>query len=710
MAGLDRWTVIPGVKLTPFIPLVLTLTLGSRSFAQTQKWAPMPLPAGVTMPVNAHTDSLGNTYAIGPNAILKTTPAGMTTVIATAHTIPPAITPLTVFDYYFSDLVVDGSDNVYAAETANGLGGTFANYGVELILKITPAGDITTITVTGGGFLRVGQLPNRCTVTVDSAGNLYTVSPDGTIFEIKPDGTRLTVAPYTWFFSQAGSFNNPPQGLAIDDNGILYTTAVQLNVRRDFSPTYVGPMQIRPVTSTPFVTFQPQGGTVTFGGTWGLSAIAAADGPLTYQWYRDGVAIDGASGPMQSLDAGLGAGFGSNSFSANCGATLPGTYTITVSAADSSSATSSAAVVVTVGPGGIPVGRTPLITTQPADGVFGYGGEVTLSVSALSTLPLRYQWQLDGKDLPRATGSSFSATESGSYTVVVSTDIGSVTSRASTVALANRPVNVSSRARVGTKDDVAIAGFIISGPADRKKRVLVRAVGPGLTPFGLAPGDVLAQPVLSVFDAQRKLYGTNHGWSDSGDVAAAAKATGAFAFAPGSRDAAMLLDLVPGSYTAQVSGENGSTGIALVEVYELAPDSSHFVNISTRAAVGTGGNILIGGFVTGGAWDSHILLRAVGPGLADKGVPSVLTQPVLSVYDPSGQLVAINVGWSNGTSADALAISSAASRIGAFALQPGSTDCAMLLSLKPGAYTVQITGVNGATGVALFEAYQVPGN
>lgn len=693
-----------GVKLTPFASLVLSsiLLLGSTAVGQTQKWAPMPVPAGTVVPVNSHIDSQGNTYAIGTNTVEKTTPAGVTTVIATAHLFTPRVS--TLYDYYFSDLAVDSLDNVYVAETANGLG--MADYQVELILKITPAGTITTFIVVDGS-LRVGRLPNRCTLTVNSAGNLYTVGPAGSIFQVKADGSVVVVAPDAWFSDVIGSFNNPPQGLTSDENGILYTTVNKLNVQ-----TYFGPLEIRPLTTAPLITFQPQGGTVAFGSGRNLSVIAAVDGgPLSYQWYRDGIAIDGASGVMQSVDAFSGTNLMSNSFSAGYGAFLPGTYTVVVSTGDPLTAVTSApAVVVTVGPGGIPVGRTPLITTQPADGVFDYGSNVTLSVVALSTLPLRYQWQLDGQDLPQATGSTYAATESGSYTVIVSTDIGSVTSRTSTVALANRPVNVSSRARVGTKDDIAIAGFVVSGPAGRTKSVLLRAVGPGLTPFGLSAADVLAQPVLNLFDAQGRLIASNQGWNDSADIAAAAKATGAFAFAPGSRDAAMLLDLAPGSYTAQVSGAGDATGVALVEVYERAADSSHFVNISTRASVGTGGNILIGGFIVGGVRDSQMLLRAVGPGLADKGAGAVLMQPVLSVYDASGQLIAINVGWSSGTSAEALALASTASRIGAFALQPGSTDCAILLSLRPGAYTVQVTGVNGSTGVALFEAYQVPSN
>ena len=323
------------MKLTPFASLVLSsiLLLGSTAVGQTQKWAPMPVPAGTVVPVNSHIDSQGNTYAIGTNTVEKTTPAGVTTVIATAHLFTPRVS--TLYDYYFSDLAVDSLDNVYVAETANGLG--MADYQVELILKITPAGTITTFIVVDGS-LRVGRLPNRCTLTVNSAGNLYTVGPAGSIFQVKADGSVVVVAPDAWFSDVIGSFNNPPQGLTSDENGILYTTVNKLNVQ-----TYFGPLEIRPLTTAPLITFQPQGGTVAFGSGRNLSVIAAVDGgPLSYQWYRDGIAIDGASGVMQSVDAFSGTNLMSNSFSAGYGAFLPGTYTVVVSTGDPLTAVTSA--------------------------------------------------------------------------------------------------------------------------------------------------------------------------------------------------------------------------------------------------------------------------------------------------------------------------------------------------------------------------------
>jgi hypothetical protein len=131
------------------------------------------------------------------------------------------------------------------------------------------------------------------------------------------------------------------------------------------------------------------------------------------------------------------------------------------------------------------------------------------------------------------------------------------------------------------------------------------------------------------------------------------------------------------------------------------------VNIATRAQVGTGANILIPGFVIGGTGVEQLLVRADGPSLAAFGVTGVLAQPVLTVTAQStGQAIGANTGW--GTNADPSQIASIAASVGAFALASGSADSALVMNLQPGAYTMQITGVGGTTGVALAEVYEVP--
>jgi len=188
-------------------------------------------------------------------------------------------------------------------------------------------------------------------------------------------------------------------------------------------------------------------------------------------------------------------------------------------------------------------------------------------------------------------------------------------------------------------------------------------------------------------------------------LANAARSTGAFALRTDTQDAALIATLAPGLYTAKVSGVVNTTGVALVEIYELgAPDKNRLVSLSSRAVVGTGAGILIPGIALSGQAPRRLLIRAVGPGLADFGVANVLADPLMTVFhgnDPIAQ----NDNW--GDQVNAAKIAQTAAAIGDFALKPGSRDAALLLDLAPGSYTVQVVGVNDTTGVALVEVYEV---
>jgi hypothetical protein len=268
-------------------------------------------------------------------------------------------------------------------------------------------------------------------------------------------------------------------------------------------------------------------------------------------------------------------------------------------------------------------------------------------------------------------------------------------------------VNISSRAYVGTGANLEIAGFVVSGPPGSVEQVLVRAVGPTLSQYGV--DGVLANPVLTLFNSAGEQLAANTGWSTSPDasaIAAAAAATGAFSLSEGSTDSAILASLAPGAYTAEVVGANGAAGVALAEVYEVDSGGGELINISTRAYVGTGSSVEIGGFYIQGSQPETVLVRAVGPTLGQFGVTGALAETSLSVIDSSGNSVATNTGWSSNPNAAEIAAETAAT--GAFALPAGSADSALLLTLPPGAYTAVVSGANGASGVALVEVYQAP--
>jgi hypothetical protein len=255
-----------------------------------------------------------------------------------------------------------------------------------------------------------------------------------------------------------------------------------------------------------------------------------------------------------------------------------------------------------------------------------------------------------------------------------------------------------------------IAGFVIRG--DAPKAVLLRAVGPGLTAFGVT--GALSAPRLELFNASGTSLGINTGWGSATDISTAAARAGAFALVATSKDAALLVSLSPGAYTAVVSGVAGATGVALVEVYDVsegATPAQKVVNIASRGAAGSGDNTLTAGFVISGTVPKRVLIRGVGPTLGSFAVPGTLADPQLTLYTQAGTVIATNDNWStpaNASAADAVQLASAAAAVGAFAYTPASKDAALLLYLAPGPYTAQVGGVANTTGAALVEVYEVP--
>lgn len=359
-----------------------------------------------------------------------------------------------------------------------------------------------------------------------------------------------------------------------------------------------------------------------------------------------------------------------------------------------------------IAPYGLTVGFSPIETLGVGTASFWAFNSVTPGTSSKGGVQ-------QGNLQPTLLGS-FAVTSSGDLVYSASAGSGPPTPTPTPTpapggsSAATRLVNISSRAEVDTGANIAIAGFVVSGPAGSTEQVLVRAVGPSLAQFGVS--GVLEQPVLTLYDASNTVVATNAGWStasNAAEVAAAAAASGAFTLGSGSADSALLLSLAPGPYTAQVSGSAGSTGVALAEVYEVAAGSAQLVNISTRAFVGTGANVEIGGFNVSGSQPATVLIRAVGPALGQFGVEGFLAQPTLQVVNSATQaVVSTNTGWSG--NANAAQIASVSQSVGAFALPSGSADCALLLTLQPGAYTAIVSGTGGTSGVALVEVYLSP--
>jgi hypothetical protein len=276
------------------------------------------------------------------------------------------------------------------------------------------------------------------------------------------------------------------------------------------------------------------------------------------------------------------------------------------------------------------------------------------------------------------------------------TATASPTASPSATPLVTQAINLSTRMRVQTGDRVGIGGFIISGSAP--KRVILRAIGPSLTHFGV-PG-VLADPVMELHGPGAFVTITNDNWRDTQE--AEIQATG---IPPTDNlESAIVGTLAPGAYTAIVKGKNNTSGVSLIEVYDLnQAAASKLANLSTRAFVSTGDSIVIAGFLlSNNAGDDRVIVRGIGPSLAPGSFPAsaVLANPTLELRDVNGALLIANNDWQDNAVQAALLI--------AAGLAPSNNlESGLAATLPPGLYTALLAGLNNGTGIGVVEVYDL---
>lgn len=276
---------------------------------------------------------------------------------------------------------------------------------------------------------------------------------------------------------------------------------------------------------------------------------------------------------------------------------------------------------------------------------------------------------------------------------------------------ATRLVNIAARAYCSGGNRVAIGGFVIGGNVP--KRVLIRAVGPSLTAQNLAAGELLADPMFEVHDASRGgIAARNNDWRDNAnaaEIAAAAARVGAQALlSDDAKSAATLVTLNPGIYTFVAQGNDGGSGIVLLEVYDADAVASPavFVNIATRAYASVDNRVAIGGFVITGSTPKRVLVRAVGPTLTTQGLGAseVLADPTIELHWYNHGVVGRNDDWS--TDENAAQVPATAARVGATPLaQTDTRSAALLRTLQPGVYTFLAAGKSATSGIVLIEVY-----
>lgn len=379
------------------------------------------------------------------------------------------------------------------------------------------------------------------------------------------------------------------------------------------------------------------------------------------------------------------------------------------------------ALIARLRPDDVVTSFPPTASIGPVDVTPTRGSTVTFTSNVSGTGPFTYQWlALDGQPLPAVTTSptltisNFGAEHLGRYQLRVTTSVGTALSNVTRAILNSSTLpylaNLSGRVQVGQGENLAIAGVAVnirSGALGLP--LLIRGAGPALQPYGVA--GFLPNPLLNVFNSASTLIANNDTWGGAATLVDAFNACGAFPFRADSNDAALLPYYGTGTYTIHLKDQSSGSGVGLLEVYRL-PSSNvpgDLTNLSLRARTGPGEQVAIAGFVLVDPQNfdrsTRILVRAIGPTLASYGISSPLADPILTVYNASGQVVAQNDNWSDVFGVSDL--TAAAQSVGAFALSAGSKDSALLLDLPPGSYTAQVTSPNNASGVTLIEVYLV---
>ena len=683
----------------------ITATNSPTSYAVTS-----PLPAGLAL-VGATIS--GTPTASGLTHVGLSATNGIGTGIATLDiTIAPAagspiiaILPLTaagtVGTSFSFPIIATGSPTSYAASplpaglslVGSNITGTPTTAGTTIVgLSATNAfgtglGTVTITVAGGGGILPVPVIPAPVITNnpLTAAGTIgipfnFAITATGSPTAHTTDNSKLP--PGLTLNASKGTINGTPTTagifvvplIAVNSGGAGFATLTITIAAASVAPIISSPATAPGTVGTPFATY----------------LIVATGVPTSY------------------AATGLPAGLTVNSLTGaiNGTPTTAGTSVVTLTATNAAGVGSATLTIVVASTAVAP------IITSPTTAQGTVATPFVTYIIAGTGLPTSYSATglPAGLTLDPLTGAiNGTATTAGTYVVTIKATNTTGTSTATLIITiapvpSSRIVNFSARAVSGPASQSLIMGFVVSGD---NKNLLVRGVGPTLASYGLS--NPLADPFLTMYGANGIVFASNDDWqtgNDSALIASTAAQVGAFALPNGSKDSALLFTANNGAHTTGLLRPNSTTGVAMIELYDTdVALGSRLINVSARMNVTTGDGTLIAGFVIKGNAPKTVLIRGIGPTLSVFGVTAVLADPAITVLSGSTQ-IAGNDNWETGTST-AAQMSSAFAQVGAFALAAGSKDAALLVTLQPGNYTVQVTGVGGTSGVALVEIYDM---
>ncbi len=442
---------------------------------------------------------------------------------------------------------------------------------------------------------------------------------------------------------------------------------------------------LRPTTVEPFPAIVNEPGISNTRGTIAMAKIDGSPDSATSQWFinlaDNSAALDTQNGGFTVFGRVLGNGM----------------------------AVADAIAALPVFNFGVPFDAVPLRDYTAADFAAGTPAAPANSVTVpiTRTVPLTFTATSDHPELAAVviSGNNLLVTPKAlGIALITATAIdadGATVSQSFQVTVISYPAhlaNISTRVVVGPNDDALIGGFIVRGTAS--KRVAIRALGPSLAAAGLT--NLLADPTLELHNGTGAVLDSNDNWEDAPNEQEIVDA----GLSPTKSNESVILRTLPATaagaaYTAVIHGAGGAGGVGLVEVYDLdsGPGSS-VLNISTRGDVQAGDNIMIGGFIVFGDGSQRVLVRAIGPSLAEAGIADPLDDPTLTLVNSQGTQIDFNDNWQDNPAAAAIEASTVAPN--------DPNESAVLQTLAPGAYTAVVRGAGSATGTGLVEAYALP--